>query len=158
MTARGIDFTGMAYLAALAALGYGLYRLVQAGPDVAKKVGDAVTSALTAINPASPDNLAYQGANAVTRAATGDQSGTFGTKLWEFFHPDTVKLESQLFTGAVSTAAADAAALLARADATAQWLAGDQDDAELGQAMRDAATGAVLTGGGAYLGRARARP
>lgn len=39
-----------------------------------------------AFDPTSNKNLAYQGANKVLAAATGDQVNSLGTKFYEFIH------------------------------------------------------------------------
>jgi hypothetical protein len=41
-----------------------------------------------AVNPTSDKNVFYSGANAVTRAVTGDDEATLGTKLADFFYGD----------------------------------------------------------------------
>lgn len=102
-----IDFTGIAYLVAIAlagVVGFVIYR--QAGDfkaslgDLFTKLGDAAGAAaratLDAVNPASQNNLAYAGANAITQAATGDEHATVGTKLAEWFDPKTRELAAQL--------------------------------------------------------------
>lgn len=38
-------------------------------------------------NPVSDKNLAYQGANAVVQAVTGDDNATVGTWLYDWFNP-----------------------------------------------------------------------
>lgn len=123
MKLRGVDFTGLAYLAALAALAYGVYRLAKAGPDVAKKTGDAVTAALDAINPANPNNLVNQGANRLFRDVTGNQVDTIGTAARGFyesiFRPSTAPLRAQL--GTVEGDDAELGDFMTRAQLTAQW-------------------------------------
>jgi hypothetical protein len=66
----------------VAAVGYLVYKLVTKGPDAAK-------AALGAINPNSPDNVFYKGANAVTGTITGDPNTSLGSKIYDAV--DTVK-------------------------------------------------------------------
>lgn len=47
-------------------------------------------------NPASRDNLAYQGAGAAARAVTGDSYDTFGTALWKWLNPTAAAAERQI--------------------------------------------------------------
>lgn len=116
MTARGVDFTGIAYLVALAVGGYAVYRVVQSVPSVKASVDNAVNAvknaagaALQAVNPVNPDNVVNRGFEAVVKAATGRTVADWfpGKK------PDSEALKEK-FTAA------------------------DQDDLDLGAAMRSA--------------------
>ena len=161
MTARGIDFTGIAYLLGIGAVLYAVYRLAKAGPIAAANVGAAVTQALNAINPASADNVAYQAVNSAVQAATGDQNATLGTKAFEFFNPGTMKLESQITSSAPSVQSESWAGALQRAFDTAAWpdtgtSAADAEDADLGAAVTQlgAAVPMQVTPNFSYLTRA----
>lgn len=116
MNARGVDFTGIAYLIALGVGSFVVYRLVQSVPSVKAAVGNAVDAvksaagvALQAVNPVNPDNLANRGFEAVVKAATG-------------------RTVADWFPGGNP----DGSQVLA------QFNAADQDDADLGKAMRSA--------------------
>lgn len=146
MTARGIDFTGIAYLVVLAAAGYAVYRVAKGAPTVAEAVQRVTDAAITAVNPADPNNLANRAANAITARLTDDPSMTPG--LW---------LENQLkrlFTGSGKSTEGDklladfagaweqddadigrAGLTLMRRGEPIGWTAADQDDADLGFAM-----------------------
>ena len=75
VTLGGGAVLAIAGLAAVAGVGYLVYTKRQAIAD--------------ALNPTKDTNLAYQGANAITRAITGDQAGTLGNN--SFAGVDTVK-------------------------------------------------------------------
>lgn len=79
----------------LAALGVGVFvawKLTSAARSVGAAAGEAFDYAadLAAheLNPASPDNLAYQGATSVYQAVTGDEVNSLGTGIYEATHND----------------------------------------------------------------------
>jgi len=76
MNARGIDFTGIAYLVGIGVVGFVAYQVIANKKAI-----------VTAFNPASDQNVAYKGANAVTRAVTGNNVDTLGTWLAGIFSP-----------------------------------------------------------------------
>lgn len=145
MTARGIDFTGIAYLVALGVGGFVVYRLVQSVPSVntavrnaASAVRDAAGAALNAVNPVNPDNVFNRGFEATLKAATGRTMADFfpGTR------PDPARLASQFNAADVDDAELGVA--MRRALLRNEGLftsPADRDDAELGAAM-SAASGA----------------
>ena len=51
-----------------------------------------------AVNPTSPENLAYRGASAAVSLATGDDV-PLGVKIWEWINPGTVKAENVAIGG-----------------------------------------------------------
>lgn len=57
-----------------------------------KSVGAAIADG--AINPASSNNLAARGVNAVGAAATGNDGFSLGSWVYEALHPGTVSAES----------------------------------------------------------------
>lgn len=59
-------------------------RQVKKGAGVA---GELAGKVVDAVNPASDKNLAYQGANKVTQAVTGQEGDTLGVALWRMFNP-----------------------------------------------------------------------
>lgn len=67
-------------LAGIAGAAYLVYR--------ARNIGDA-------LNPASSENIAYQGASSVASTISG-QPVTFGGWLWELLHPGQVAQEAAL--------------------------------------------------------------
>lgn len=88
MTARGIDFTGIAYLVGLALAGYAVYRVVQSVPNVKQAIGEAVDGAqraaarvVDAVNPTSSGNVFNQGFEGIVKAVTGrDVADIIGPK------------------------------------------------------------------------------
>jgi len=50
------------------------------------KRGAIADAAGAALNPASPDNLAYRGVNGIGAAVTGDDSWNLGGAVWELFN------------------------------------------------------------------------
>jgi hypothetical protein len=118
MTLRGIDFTGMAYLTAIALLGIAgvaIYaRIARAG-----SLSAALPNVPDAINPASPDNVIYRGVNAAVGAATGREE-TLGTWVAGLIHDPPASAVTGL-----PRPAQDAAALsgqtMALDDADAVW-------------------------------------
>jgi hypothetical protein len=102
MKFRGVDFTGLAYLAALGVGAFVVYRVVTRGPaavgDAVAAVGGAAGRAVNLINPANPENIFALTANSAVRAVTAEPDATLGTKLWEWLHPDQVAAERAMFT------------------------------------------------------------
>lgn len=119
MTARGIDFSGIAYLAALGLGAFVVFRVVRAAPESAAAVGRAVSDAVQAVNPVNPENVFNQAANSVTATLTGDPGMTPG--LW---------LETKIRQLTGNTGEANGARVL---DA---FTALDQEDADMGAAMK----------------------
>jgi hypothetical protein len=60
---------------------------------IARTFKAPAAAALDAINPTSPNNIVYRGANSLVQAITGDPYGTVGTKWWEFWNRDQVARE-----------------------------------------------------------------
>lgn len=50
--------------------------------------GEKLAALGNKFNPASPDNLASQAANALTQAVTGNEHSTLGTAIYDLFHPE----------------------------------------------------------------------
>lgn len=69
-----------------AAIVAGILVLGVAGIYAAKRAG--VLPGADTFNPASPDNLAYRGANAIGAALTGDQDFSLGARIWEWTHDE----------------------------------------------------------------------
>lgn len=143
MTARGIDFTGIAYLVALAAAGYAVYRVAKGAPTVAEAVQKVADAAVAAVNPADPNNLANRGANAVTAWLTDDPSMTPGLWLERLFtrgdNKDGDKLLAD-FSGVWDRDDADLGRqmqTLVKRGEVPSWSTADQDDADLGRAMAE---------------------
>lgn len=61
MTAKGIDFTGIAYLIGIGAAAFVVYKVVKAGPatveSVVTAVKGAVGDAIDAVTPTNPNNV-----------------------------------------------------------------------------------------------------
>jgi hypothetical protein len=53
---------------------------------IAEAAGDAARAVGNAVNPASPENLAYRGVNGIGAAVTGDDSWNLGGAVWELFN------------------------------------------------------------------------
>lgn len=51
----------------------------------------------SAVNPASDKNLVYQAANTVTQAVTGQKGASFGSWLYDVFHPDQVDITATVY-------------------------------------------------------------
>lgn len=62
---------------------------------VAGKLKAPAAAVADALNPTSPNNLAYRGANSIVRYATGDPYASVGTKWWEFANPTEAWRERQ---------------------------------------------------------------
>lgn len=84
---EGIDFTGLAYLAALALVGLFGWRVYQTAKGAATALPDAIQGAAQAVNPANPDNVVNRAANAALQAATGTPD-TVGTWIYNATHTD----------------------------------------------------------------------
>lgn len=56
-----------------------------------------------AFNPASDQNLAYKGVNAVGSELSGDDNFSFGVWLWEITHAEQVAREKELLQPSVIT-------------------------------------------------------
>lgn len=54
---------------------------------VASKASDTAAAVGAAVNPASDQNLAYRGVNAIGSAITGDPSWSLGSWLYDVFNP-----------------------------------------------------------------------
>lgn len=142
MNPRGIDFTGIAYLAVLAVAGYAVYRVAKGAPTVAAAVDRVAAAAVEAVNPASPNNLANRAANAITATVTGDPGMTPGLWLENLFKGNGGNVDGDRlladFSGTWDRDDADLGqagrTLMRRAEPTG-WTAADQDDADLGFAM-----------------------
>jgi len=145
MTARGIDFTGLAYLLALAAGGYVVYRVIKAGPATvetivssAKEAGAAVVQA---VNPTDENNLANRAANAITQYVTGDPGTTLGLTLERFFKGNPEELRSQFDPDAWDRDDAELGRVARTAEKRGESLAAfgvwDRDDADLGLSMAE---------------------
>lgn len=51
--------------------------------------GEKVVQAANAVNPLNHDNVFAKASNFATVKLTGDQHATLGTKIYDWFHPDT---------------------------------------------------------------------
>lgn len=86
----------LAGVGAIAAI-YLITRGARAASDTA---GQIITTAGRAIDPTSPDNLAYRGVNAVGGILTQQGSDfSLGVWLWEKLNPDKVAQEKALLGG-----------------------------------------------------------
>lgn len=145
MTARNIDFTGLAYLAALAAGGFVVYRLVKAAPatvDAAvKTVKEAGAAVIQAVNPTDENNLANRGVNAIARYITGDPNTTAGLAIERLFKGNPDELRSQFDPDVWDRDDADLGRAARTAEKRGESLAAfgvsDQDDADQGRAMAE---------------------
>lgn len=91
----------LTYAAAGLLLVLGVYAYRKGATFAGQLAGDALKTARgigTAINPASRDNVVYQGANAVLSAATG-QDTTVGTTLADFFPSAAERQVNAIFGG-----------------------------------------------------------
>lgn len=52
------------------------------------KIADAAGAVVDAVNPASPENLAYRGVNGIGAALTGEESFTLGGWIYDVTHPN----------------------------------------------------------------------
>lgn len=61
------------------------------------KAGRAVGQAISegAVNPASPNNLAYRGVNSVGASLTGDRYFDLGSWIWEKLNPEAAQRERE---------------------------------------------------------------
>lgn len=80
---RGVDFTGLAMIGALAIAGAVGVMIWSRIARAAEGVG--VMSWPDAINPASTENVIYGGVNAAVSAAAGREE-TLGGAIYDFFH------------------------------------------------------------------------
>ncbi len=85
---NGIDFRGIAYLAALAVGAAIVYQVVRQGKAIGKAAGDVARQVVDSINPANPENVVNQAVNKGVQIVTGEKDATLGTKLAEWFNPD----------------------------------------------------------------------
>lgn len=95
----GIDFKGLAYLTAMAiglAVAYKIYSERKSLGDAADEIADRVAEAADAVNPVSPNNIAYKAANSALRVFTGDEEATLGTKIAEWFNPDVKRADAEI--------------------------------------------------------------
>jgi hypothetical protein len=90
VTARGVDFTGMAYLAVIAGTGLIVYAVWKNS----SRIGAAAGKVADAVNPTSANNLAARAANAVTQAATGDPGTSFGSWVYDKFNTPAPRLDA----------------------------------------------------------------
>ena len=97
MKLRGIDFTGIAYLAALGIAGLVGWRIYQAIHDAqpgevldkaAGAVKEAAVAVVDAVTPTNPENIVNRAATAVVQTATGNKVDSIGTGFYNMFHPD----------------------------------------------------------------------
>jgi hypothetical protein len=88
MNARGVDFSGIFYLAAFATVGV-----------VAWYVFANRKAIVASINPADANNLANRGASAALQSVTGDRGITPGTGFFEFFNRGRVAAEKRAIYG-----------------------------------------------------------
>lgn len=82
MKARTIVYIAGAVVGVYAAIA-----LTKKVTDGASSVKEAAGRVIDAVNPASSNNLAIRGANAVTQAITGDSNETLGGYLYGLLHP-----------------------------------------------------------------------
>ena len=124
-------------LAGAVAAGVIAYMIARRVPDAARAVGQAV-------NPLNENNLANRAFNAVTEAVTGS-SETLGSRLYTLLHPNYDKnYYVTPYPDFVDPYTGDY-----------KWTALDQEDADMGLAMRQIAM--AETPGGAVTGIVRGR-
>jgi hypothetical protein len=99
---KAIDFTGIAYLAALALAGVIVWQLYSKGQGIVTAGAAAVKEAASALNPLADTNLAYKAASAITPGT----DNTFGGWLYDVLNPGTTKLVAQM-SGPVSAPSPD---------------------------------------------------
>lgn len=79
---------------------------VWAGRSAAAAAKDTAGGIGEAINPTSPDNIFYKGVNAILDIFDDGQdndSGTLGTKIYDWFHPDEARqLSNQVYQQGMS--------------------------------------------------------
>lgn len=89
MKLQGIDFRGLAMLAAVAGVAYVAYRVTKAAPAAVDAVKQAATDAVQLVNPADSGNVVNRGVSAVGAAVSGDSTWSLGGWLAELFDPGT---------------------------------------------------------------------
>lgn len=82
--------------------------------EAAGVAGDVAARVTAAVNPFNHDNIAYTGANAVTREVTGVPDDTLGVALWRLFNPAQSAADEKIAAPLVP------------------WNALDQEDADAG--------------------------
>ena len=91
MTTTGpqIELSGGAVLvvAGLLVAGLVVYRTARAASGLGSTLADAAGKVGEAINPTSPNNLAYKGVNALGSWATDNESWNLGGEVYDLFHP-----------------------------------------------------------------------
>lgn len=89
----------VAILATVAAVA-GVYLITRGARAATSAAGDIITATGRAIDPTSPENLAYRGVNAVGGTLTGQGSNfSLGSWLFEVLNPDVVARENALLQG-----------------------------------------------------------
>lgn len=134
-------------------IGLGAYVAWSLYSKAKSTVGEAVSSAVDAINPANPNNVVARAADAVVQAVTGDPNTSVGSKLYDIFNPNAPRADAPVDVGP-GRASPHAAALVAQFGPSTRtredeaWMEAqllgpavgqaDYDDAEEGQFMRAA--------------------
>ena len=140
MTAKGIDFTGLAYMGALILGAVVVYKVVKSGGAVAESVKATFTDAVTAVG-----NVAGVAVDAVTPTNPNNIFNKAFQPIADLFigsNPDEKsdgsRLLSQFTTFDQEDADQGAASrLLQRRQDFIPLTAADQDDADLGRAMAE---------------------
>ena len=129
----------------IALFGVAVVAAVLLMPSITRKAGQVVADVGTAINPLNQNNVFNSAFNATTKAVTGSDM-TLGSKIYELLNPnwDAGFYETKF------NAPADPYTVNAP-----EWTAADQEDADMGQAMRGIAF--AETTGGAVTGLVRRR-
>lgn len=129
----------------IALFGVAVVAAVLLMPSLTRKAGQVAADVGAAINPLNQNNVFNTGFNATTKAVTGSDL-TLGSWLYEKLNPnwDAGFYETK-FNAPVDPYTVNAP----------EWTAADQDDADLGAAMRGIAF--AETTGGAVTGLVRRR-
>lgn len=77
---------------------YGYRKVSAAAGSVGTSIAAVAEDAVNAINPASDQNLAYRGVNAIGSAVTGDNSFSLGSWLYDKFNADPLAASSTPLT------------------------------------------------------------
>jgi len=90
----GVDPRWLLYGAAIAGVGFVAWQLTKAARAGATLAAEGLATVGAAINPASDQNLAYRGVNAIGSGITGDSSWTLGGWIYDVTHPSEEQLRA----------------------------------------------------------------
>jgi phage tail tape-measure protein len=123
-------FGGVLGLAAVAGVGLVGWWIYSHRNDIQKAGAKAAAAVGTAINPVSPDNLAYRGVNAVGAALTSNSNFSLGTWIYDVLHPDDGRSPTGVpkIVGATSVEQDKVQAALESATAAANSFGADTDN------------------------------